>query len=199
MKRIVVVMQNALVSEVVTNLFKKCDLIYEKSLYDTPEGISEMCEMFLCDILFMDVTRFGSGSYENRIETINIVKKHNPNIKICMICDNVSDGEISYKISAGVTVIGGYIYIRSNYNIDLFNTIGQLKTLPTEVDESKLCPNAFSDDDMKSVKSKMDKYIKDLISYDSNKGYKVNIPPQTPPTSFSDDFILSSKEAGALS
>lgn len=100
---------------------------------------------------------------------------------------------------AGVTIIGGYIYIRSNYNIDLFNTIGQLKTLSSEVDESKLCSNAFNDDDMKSVKSKMDNYIKDLISYDSNKGYEVNIPPQTPPTSFSDDFILSSKEAGALS
>lgn len=127
MKRIVVAMQNTLVSEVVTNSFKKCDLLYEKSLYDTPEGISEMCEMFLCDILFMDVTRFGNGSYENRIETINIVKKHNPNIKICMICDNVSDGEISYKISNAkkIGIIDNFFYqsLPSDYIADVISTM----------------------------------------------------------------------------
>ena len=41
----------------------------------------------------------------------------------------------------GVVVIGGYIYIRKTYGIDLFRTTGQLKTLTKEVDESIICPN----------------------------------------------------------
>ena len=52
---------------------------------------------------------------------------------------------------AGVTVIGGYIYVRSTYGIDLFRTAGQLKTLSQNPDESALCPNAFSESDMADV------------------------------------------------
>lgn len=44
----------------------------------------------------------------------------------------------------GVTIIGGYIYVRSTYGIDLFRTAGQLKTLSQTPDEKTLCPNAFS-------------------------------------------------------
>ena len=33
----------------------------------------------------------------------------------------------------GVVVIGGYIYVRSAYGIDLFRTAGQLKTLTDQV------------------------------------------------------------------
>lgn len=101
----------------------------------------------------------------------------------------------------GVTVIGGYIYVRSAYEIDLFNTAGQLKTLSGQTDEKTLCPNAFSAADMASVKSNIDHYVGGLITYQEGKGYEgytVVIPPTTPPTSFDDDIVLSSKEAGAL-
>lgn len=54
---------------------------------------------------------------------------------------------------AGVTIIGGYIYVRSTYGIDLFRTAGQLKTLSQTPDESVLCPNAFSASDMADVKA----------------------------------------------
>ena len=43
----------------------------------------------------------------------------------------------------GVVVIGGYIYVRSAYGIDLFRTAGQLKTLTDQVNEAELCPNAY--------------------------------------------------------
>ena len=43
----------------------------------------------------------------------------------------------------GVTVIGGYIYVRTTHGIDLFRTAEQLKTLSKDVDESALCPNAY--------------------------------------------------------
>lgn len=100
---------------------------------------------------------------------------------------------------AGVTVIGGYIYVRSTYGIDLFRTAGQLKTLSQTPDESALCPNAFSASDMADVKSNMDEKASGLISYEEGKGYE----------GYSVDFsdvsltslgiiAFSSKQAGAL-
>ncbi len=47
----------------------------------------------------------------------------------------------------GVAIIGGYIYVRSVYGIDLFRTAGQLKTLFAEVNEKELCPNAYTSED----------------------------------------------------
>jgi hypothetical protein len=44
---------------------------------------------------------------------------------------------------AGVTVIGGYIYVRSTYGIDLFRTAGQLKTLSQTRRKNSLPPCVF--------------------------------------------------------
>lgn len=42
-----------------------------------------------------------------------------------------------------VTIIGGYIYVRSTYGIDLFRTAGQLKTLSQTPDEKLFVPMRF--------------------------------------------------------
>lgn len=102
---------------------------------------------------------------------------------------------------AGVTVIGGYIYVRSTYGIDLFRTAGQLKTLSQIPDESVLCPNAFSASDMADVKSNMDEKASGLISYEEGKGfegYTLNFSVVSSLTPFTESIVLSSKQAGAL-
>lgn len=102
---------------------------------------------------------------------------------------------------AGVTVIGGYIYVRSTYGIDLFRTAGQLKTLSQNPDESALCPNAFSQSDMADVKTELDKNVSGLVSYREGEGYNgyvVDFSAITAPAPFADDIVLSSKQAGAL-
>ena len=102
---------------------------------------------------------------------------------------------------AGVTIIGGYIYVRSTYGIDLFRTAGQLKTLSQTPDESALCPNAFSASDMADVKSNMDEKASGLISYEEGKGYEgytVDFSALTSMTPFVGNIGLSSKQAGAL-
>ena len=71
----------------------------------------------------------------------------------------------------GVTVIGGYVAVRSKYGIDLFRTAGQLKTLSQDVDESALCPNAYGEQDFVTMKSEIDKRISGLIVYEKGKGY----------------------------
>ena len=101
----------------------------------------------------------------------------------------------------GVTIIGGYIYVRSTYGIDLFRTAGQLKTLSQTPDEKTLCPNAFSANDMADVKAAMDKNLNGLISYNEGEGYegyKVDFSAITSPMPFADDIVFSSKQAGAL-
>ena len=102
---------------------------------------------------------------------------------------------------AGVTIIGGYIYVRSTYGIDLFRTAGQLKTLSQTPDEKTLCPNAFSANDMADVKTAMDKNLNGLISYNEGEGYegyKVDFSAITSPMPFADEIVFSSKQAGAL-
>ena len=101
----------------------------------------------------------------------------------------------------GVTVIGGYVYVRQTYGIDLFRTAGQLKTLSQNPDEAALCPNAFSAADMASVKTELDKNVNGLVSYQEGKGYNgyvVDFSAITAPAPFADEIVLSSKQAGAL-
>lgn len=67
-------------------------------------------------------------------------------------------------------VIGGYIYVRKTYNIDLFSVANQLKILTEEVDES-LYTNAYSNDDLASMQNEINGKIKDLVVYKENEGY----------------------------
>ena len=64
----------------------------------------------------------------------------------------------------GVVVIGGYIYVRSAYGIDLFRTAGQLKTLTKQVNEAELCPNAYGDGDFVDLKKSVNAEIEGLVS-----------------------------------
>lgn len=127
MKRVIVAVQNTLVSEVLINSFKKSDMLVEKALNDTPIGIANICQIFFGDVLFMDVTRFGSGSFDNRMETANMVKKNNPKVKICLICDNVSDVELSFKVAnvKKMGLIDTFFYqsVPSDYIADVINTM----------------------------------------------------------------------------
>lgn len=71
----------------------------------------------------------------------------------------------------GVVVIGGYIYVRSAYGIDLFRTAGQLKTLTEQVNEAELCPNAYGDSDFTDLKNSVNAEIEGLIKAEEGKGY----------------------------
>lgn len=73
----------------------------------------------------------------------------------------------------GVVIIGGYIFVRSKYGIDLFRTAGQLKVLTEKVDESVLCPSAFGEDDFVGLKTALDDdLIGGFITYVEGSGYK---------------------------
>ena len=95
-----------------------------------------------------------------------------------------------------VAVIGGYVYVRVNYGIDLFNTVSQLKVLSEKVDESKLCPEAFDKvNDMKDVQEMVNSSVKNMIEY-SEENYVVNL--ENLPEDMKAIIKLSDKQVGAL-
>ena len=71
----------------------------------------------------------------------------------------------------GVAVIGGYIYVRSTYGIDLFRTAEQLKILTEAVDEASLCPNAYGEEDFAVTKTELNKKFDGFITTEEGKGY----------------------------
>ena len=100
----------------------------------------------------------------------------------------------------GVVIIGGYIYVRTTYGIDLFRTAGQLKTLSQDVDESALCPNAYGEQDFVTMKSEIDKRFSGLIVYEKGKGYNgysVNFASLAG-KSMTDMISLTEKQVGAV-
>ena len=100
----------------------------------------------------------------------------------------------------GVVIIGGYIYVRTTYGIDLFRTAGQLKTLSQDVDESALCPNAYGEQDFVTMKSEIDKQFSGLIVYEKGKGYNgysVNFASLAG-KSMTDPIFLTEKHVGAI-
>ena len=100
----------------------------------------------------------------------------------------------------GVVIIGGYVYVRTTYGIDLFRTAGQLKTLTKDVDESALCPNAYGEQDFVTMKSEIDKRVSGLIVYEKGKGYNgysVNFDALNGKV-MTDMISLTEKQVGAV-
>lgn len=100
----------------------------------------------------------------------------------------------------GVTVIGGYVYVRTTHGIDLFRTAEQLKTLSKDVDESALCPNAYGEQDFAEMKSAVNNKIDGFIVYEKGKGYNgysVNFASLAG-KSMTDPIFLLEKHVGAI-
>lgn len=100
----------------------------------------------------------------------------------------------------GVVIIGGYIYVRTTYGIDLFRTAGQLKTLTEQVNEAELCPNAYGEEDFAAMKTELNKKFDGFVSYEEGKGfngYSVNFGSLAG-KSMSGTVSLTEKQVGAI-
>lgn len=127
MKRVIVAVQNTLVSEVLVNALQKREMLVETALVDTPDGIADLCDVFLSDVLVMDVTRFGSGTFDNRMQTAAHVRQNNPQMRVCLVCDNVSDAELSFRVANARKMgrIDTFFYqsVPSDYIADVIGTM----------------------------------------------------------------------------
>ncbi len=100
----------------------------------------------------------------------------------------------------GVVIIGGYVYVRTTYGIDLFRTAGQLKTLTQAVDETALCPDAYGEEDFAAMKTELNQKFDGFVSYEEGKGvngYSVNFGSLAD-KSMSGTISLTEKQVGAI-
>ena len=98
MKRVVLAIRNRLVLEAVTNALKRAGFFVEKSSSQEPERILTLTNALAVTTLVMDVTRSGDGTFDMRMNTAREAKRRNPEIKIALLCDNVSDESSAYKV-----------------------------------------------------------------------------------------------------
>lgn len=71
-----------------------------------------------------------------------------------------------------LALISVYIVARVNLGVDLFRTVGQLKTLSQPVNEQESFPAAYRSEDLADLKSQTDSQLGDVVLYEEGKGYE---------------------------
>ena len=127
MKRAVLAIRNRLVLEVVTDALKRIGVLVEKCFSQETERILALLNALSATFLVMDVTRSGDGTFDMRMNIVKEVKKQKPEVKIALLCDNVSDETIAYKIKRAKEeeIIDAFFYesVPSDYLADVLDSL----------------------------------------------------------------------------
>ncbi len=100
-----------------------------------------------------------------------------------------------------VALISVYIVARVNLGVDLFRTVGQLKTLSQPVNEQEFFPAAYRSEDLADLKSQTDSQLGDVVLYEEGKGYEgytVDFTALALSGATAKPVFLSERQAGAL-
>ena len=127
MKRAVLAIRNRLVLEAVTDALKRIGDLVEKCFSQETERILALLNALSATFLVMDVTRSGDGTFDMRMNIVKEVKKQKPEVKIALLCDNVSDETIAYKIKRAKEeeIIDAFFYesVPSDYLADVLDSL----------------------------------------------------------------------------
>ena len=127
MKRAVLAIRNRLVLEAVTDALKRIGVLVEKCFSQETERILALLNALSATFLVMDVTRSGDGTFDMRMNTVKEVKKQKPEVKIALLCDNVSDETIAFKIKRAKEeeIIDAFFYesVPSDYLADVLDSL----------------------------------------------------------------------------
>lgn len=119
--------RNRLVLEAVTDALKRIGVFVEKCFSQETERILALLNALSATFLVMDVTRSGDGTFDMRMNTVKEVKKQKPEVKIALLCDNVSDETIAYKIKRAKEeeIIDAFFYesVPSDYLADVLDSL----------------------------------------------------------------------------
>ena len=100
-----------------------------------------------------------------------------------------------------VALISVYIVARVNLGVDLFRTVGQLKTLSQPVNEQESFSAAYRSEDLAELKSQTDSQLGDVVLYEEGKGYEgytVDFTALALSGATAKPVFLSEQQAGAL-
>ena len=127
MKRVVLAIKNGLISEAVTLALKRAGFAVEKAVTQSASQILLACEAVYAELLVMDVTRTGDGTFDLRMQTVKSVKAQNPAVKVALLCDKVSDGAIADKVKCAKEegAIDAFFYesVPSDYLADALDAL----------------------------------------------------------------------------
>lgn len=127
MKRVVLAIKNGLISEAVTLALKRAGFAVEKAVTQSASQILLACEAVYAELLVMDVTRTGDGTFDLRMQTMKSVKTQNPLIKVALLCDKVSDAAIADKVKCAKEegAIDAFFYesVPSDYLADALDAL----------------------------------------------------------------------------
>ena len=100
-----------------------------------------------------------------------------------------------------VALIGVYIAARVKLGVDLFRTIGQLKTLNQPVNEQEAFTAAYKSQDLADLKSQTESQLGSVVLYEEGKGYEgytVDFTALAVSGATAKPVILSEQQTGAL-
>lgn len=127
MKRAVLAIRNRLVLEAVANALKRVGFFVEKSSSQETERILTLTNALAVTTLVMDVTRSGDGTFDMRMNTAREARRRNPDIKVALLCDKVSDAAIADKVKCAKEegAIDAFFYesVPSDYLADALDAL----------------------------------------------------------------------------
>lgn len=127
MKRAILSIRNRLILEAVTLALKRAGIAVERTSSQSAPEILLACEAAKAHLLVMDVTRNGEGTFDLRMNTAREARRRNPEIKIALLCDNVSDESSAYKVKCAKEegAIDAFFYesVPSDYLADALDAL----------------------------------------------------------------------------
>lgn len=109
---------------------------------------------------------------------------------------NLIKAILSLALIFVILAVGVYIFVRAKYGIDLWNTVGQLKTISKKVDESEMCPDAFVIGDYTSMQTVVNASVEGLVGGDEEAGFTIFF--ESLPSEMTSSISLTDKQVGAL-
>ncbi len=94
-------------------------------------------------------------------------------------------------------LLGGNLILRETTGADIFSTVVYAVQLTEDVDESVVCPNAVTTEDMLSVQAKVNQSVADMITYSALED-KFNINLERQSGNMTNMIELSAKDVAAL-
>ena len=118
MKRVVLAIKNGLISEAVTLALKRAGFAVEKAVTQSASQILLACEAVYAEL---------DGTFDLRMQTVKSVKAQNPDIKVALLCDKVSDAYIADKVKSAkeTGAIDAFFYesVPSDYLVDALDAL----------------------------------------------------------------------------
>lgn len=96
-------------------------------------------------------------------------------------------------ITTGLSFGGACIFLKVKYDINVFATISQIKTLNQTVNEEKKFDNIITEEDKASAQASINAQLENLITYSAEDGYKMSSAVPMKGT-----LKLTDKQVGAL-